>query len=81
MGSYKDFEYEYVHGCLKENCIILGVEEGTDLLLGYQYLYKTLNPHYESHSIQYDMLESDEVVFFSHSFGHNDYHYFQKLYP
>lgn len=80
LGSNKKFEYEHVHGCLKENSIILGVEEGTDLLPGYQYLYKTFNPHYESHYIQYDMLEADEVVFFGHSLGHNDYHYFQMFF-
>ena len=26
------------------------------------------------------MLEADEVVFFGHSLGHNDYHYFQMFF-
>lgn len=80
LGLNADFKYEHVHGSVKEDSIILGVEENTDLFDGYQYLYKTFSPHYESHSIQYDMLEADEVVFFGHSLGHNDYHYFRSFF-
>ena len=80
LGIDKKFKYEHVHGCLKDDSIILGVEEETDLLPGYQYLYKTFNPNYESHSILYDMLEANEVVFFGHSLGHNDYHYFKMFF-
>lgn len=80
IGIDKSFKYEHVHGSIKENSIILGVEENTDLKQGYEYMYKTFSPHYESHSIQYDMLEADEVVFFGHSLGHNDYHYFKAFF-
>lgn len=80
IGIYSQFRYEHVHGSIEENSIILGVEEKSDLIPGYQFLYKTYNPHYESHAIQYDMLEADEVVFFGHSLGDNDYHYFQMFF-
>ena len=80
MGIDSHFSYEHVHGSLKDNSIILGVEEKSDLIPGYQFLYKTYNQHYESHAIQYDMLEADEVVFFGHSLGDNDYHYFQMFF-
>lgn len=80
IGINHEFKYEHVHGCLKEDNIILGVEDKSDLLPGYQFLYKTFNPHYESHPILFDLLEADEVVFFGHSLGHNDYHYFEAFF-
>lgn len=72
--------FEYVHGSIEKRSAILGVEDKTDLRPGYSFLYKTFNRHYESHHIQYDMAEADEIVFFGHSLGRNDYHYFQQLF-
>lgn len=80
IGITEKFSYEHVHGCLKDNSIILGVEDESDLIDGYSYLYKTFSPHYESHHIQYDLVEADEVVFFGHSLGQNDYHYFRQFF-
>lgn len=73
-------KYEHVHGCLKDNSIILGVDDKIDLCKGYSFLYKTFNKYYTSHHIQYDLQEADEVVFFGHSLGPNDYHYFQQFF-
>lgn len=73
-------QYEHVHGNLKNRSIILGVEDNVELKNGYSFLYKTFNRHYESHPIQYDLLDADEVVFFGHSLGINDYHYFQRFF-
>ena len=72
--------FEYVHGSIEKRSAILGVEDKTDLRPGYSFLYKTFNRNYESHHIQYDMAEADEIVFFGHSLGRNDYHYFQQLF-
>ena len=72
--------FEYVHGSIEKRSAILGVEDKTDLRPGYSFLYKTFNRYYESHHIQYDMAEADEIVFFGHSLGRNDYHYFQQLF-
>ena len=80
LGITQKFNYEHVHGSIKNDNIILGVEDKSDLIAGYQFMYKTYSPHYESHPIQYDLLEADEVVFFGHSLGHNDYHYFQMFF-
>ena len=80
LGIQHDFNYEHVHGSVKDNSIILGIEEETDVRPGYEYMYKTFSPHYESHSIQFDLQEADEVVFFGHSLGHNDYHYFKAFF-
>lgn len=80
LGLNPSFPFEYVHGSLKKRNAILGVEDKTDLQQGYSFLYKTFNSHYESHHIQYDLAEADEVVFFGHSLGKNDYHYFQQFF-
>jgi len=72
--------YEHVHGCLKNKSIILGVDDNIDLCQGYSFLYKTFSQNYTSHHIQFDLLEADEVVFFGHSLGPNDYHYFQHFF-
>lgn len=80
LGLSTDFRYEHVHGSLAKDSIILGVEDGKDLYPGYSFLYKTFSPYYESHHIQYELLEADEVVFFGHSLGQNDYHYFQSFF-
>lgn len=80
LGFPSDFRYEHVHGSVASDSIILGVEDGADLHPGYSFLYKTFSPHYESHHIQYDLLEANEVVFFGHSLGQNDYHYFRNFF-
>lgn len=41
---------------------------------------KSFNPHYSSHPVSYDLKMADEVVFFGHSLGDNDYHYFQSFF-
>lgn len=44
IGITEKFNYEHVHGCLKDNSIILGVEDESDLMDGYSFLYKTFSP-------------------------------------
>ena len=43
-------------------------------------MYKTFSPHYSSHEILFDLLDADEVIFFGHSLGQVDYHYFQRFF-
>lgn len=80
LEIYQNIHYEHVHGCLEDNSIILGVEDQKNLRHGYSFLYKTFNYHYSSHPIQYDLQEADEIIFFGHSLGNNDYHYFQSFF-
>lgn len=79
-GINERFDYEPVHGCLSNNSIILGVNDGANLRKGYSYLRKVFSEHYTSHSIRYDLQECDEVVFFGHSLGENDYPYFADFF-
>ena len=72
---------EYVHGCLADDSAILGINDTEDTLEGlYDFMRKSFNPHYSSHPVSYDLKTADEVVFFGHSLGDNDYHYFQSFF-
>lgn len=75
-----EFKYEHVHGSLKDNSIIIGAPEDADLKDGFEFLYKTFNEHYHSSRLIYDLREAKEVVFFGHSLGPTDYHYFKSLF-
>lgn len=74
-------DVEYVHGCLADDSAILGINDTEDTLGGlYDFMRKSFNPHYSSHPVSYDLKTADEVVFFGHSLGDNDYHYFQSFF-
>ena len=72
--------YSHVHGCVKENNIILGIEPATDVVDGYRFVRKVYQKGYRSHHILYDMLDADEVIIFGHSLGSNDYHHFSEFF-
>ena len=74
------FVYEHVHGELKNESAIIGIPDSADVVSNYEFMYKTFNPHYSSHEILFDLLDADEVIFFGHSLGRIDYHYFQRLF-
>lgn len=74
------FTYEHVHGALKDNDVILGAPEDKDLNKGYEFLYKTFHEHYKSNELIYDLSDAKEVVFFGHSLGPTDYHYFRSFF-
>lgn len=81
LGLYDKPQIEYVHGCLSDNSAILGVNDMQDTIHGcYDYMRKSFNPNYSSHPVSYDLKEADEVIFFGHSLGTNDYHYFQSFF-
>ena len=72
---------EYVHGCLADHSAILGINDQVSTIDGaFDFMRKSFNPHYASHPVSYDLKDADEVVFFGHSLGDNDYHYFQSFF-
>ena len=80
LGINAKFNYEHVHGCLDKGTPILGIPDSIDVHSQYEFLYKTFNRCYSSHPIPYDLMEADEVIFFGHSLGSIDYHYFQQFF-
>ena len=66
---------------MADDSAILGINDTEDTLGGlYDFMRKSFNPHYSSHPVSYDLKTADEVVFFGHSLGDNDYHYFQSFF-
>lgn len=71
-----------MHGrLLSYNSAILGINDEVETVDGvYDFMRKSFNPHYSSHSVGFDLRDADEVVFFGHSLDDNDYHYFQSFF-
>lgn len=70
----------HIHGSLANKTAIIGIADGIDTVEGYSFLYKTFSPFYRSCSLWYDLQEAREVVFYGHSLGPQDYHYFQDFF-
>lgn len=75
-----EIQFNYVHGSLVNNDIIIGIDDNSKINQSYDYLYKTFNKNYISSPINYALQNADEVVFFGHSLGDTDYHYFKKFF-
>lgn len=71
---------DYIHGSLESGHIILGVGDKRELKDSYFYMHKTASHYFQSHNIIPDLLQSDEVIFFGHSLGYNDYPYFMPFF-
>ncbi|MBR3883930.1 MAG: hypothetical protein IKJ31_04145 [Bacteroidaceae bacterium] len=70
----------HVHGSIKENNIIIGFNEQTDVPDDLQCMYKTFSPHYRSNTLRYDIAEADEITIFGHSLSPIDYTYFSDFF-
>lgn len=74
-------EYTHVHGSLKgPEEIVLGVQDNTRLIDGYDFLRKVSEPTYKSTNLFFDLMKANDVVFFGHSLGENDYHFFRSFF-
>lgn len=75
-----NIQFHYVHGSIEHQDIILGVDDHKVLVDGYDFLFKTFDKNYPSSPIQYSLADANEVIFFGHSLGATDYHYFQNFF-
>lgn len=73
-------EYSHVHGSCLGGHIVLGVSDDYSLRKGYEEFYKTNNTHYHSPNVRYALQGIEEVVFFGHSLGSQDFHYFSDFF-
>lgn len=76
----KSIECQHVHGTCEDSTSIIGVSDSYKLRAGYEFLYKTSSKHYQSSNVRYALQNSKDVVFFGHSLGEQDYHYFQDFF-
>ena len=68
----------HLHGSIKENNIILGVDESDVLIDSYRFLQKSFNSNYKSHHLLADLDKANEVIFFGFSFSTIDLGYFNN---
>lgn len=71
---------DHVHGKIEDESIILGFEDNIEIDNSYTFMIKSFSPHYKSHNVRQKLLDANEVIFFGHSLGSTDYHYFQDLF-
>jgi len=80
----KDIEKEFLqilNQASNKTDIILGIDDGIKLFDdGYNFLKKAYNHHYVSSQLMYDLLDAQNIIFFGHSLGQMDYHYFQEFF-
>lgn len=73
--------YFNIHGTTSgPNDIVLGISDEFEVIDGYEYMKKVSEPTYRSNNLFYDLLEAKEVVFFGHSLGENDFHFFRQFF-
>lgn len=77
IGIENEVICEYVHGNLLSKTQILGVDDSAQVRNGYEFLYKTFQSSYHSHSLLEDLRTSDCVIFYGLCFGSIDYPYFR----
>ena len=72
--------YNHVHGSIENSDIILGFEDEVDVIDEYCFMIKSHSPYYRSSNIRQSLYKAEEIVFFGHSLGITDYHYFSDFF-
>ncbi len=70
---------KYIHGTLKENNIILGIQDA-NINNGLNFMKKSYHCNYNSVEFINDMLVSERILFFGHSLCLSDKEYFTSLF-
>lgn len=80
LGIKNNKEYLHVHGCLDDESIILGVQDNVEIPENANFIIKSHSEYFRSCDIRGKLEEADHVIFFGHSLGETDYHYFQDFF-
>lgn len=78
--SNKDVQYTYIHGNLKDKSIIIGFQDDVDVAKSTYFMIKSHSPYYRSCNVRAQLEKADEIIFFGHSLGTTDYHYFSDFF-
>lgn len=70
----------HVHGSLREEHIILGINEDKDVPKEYDFLFKSWDDYYGSHKVLDTLKSSEIIIFFGLSFGSIDSIYFSDFF-
>ena len=80
LGGVQGVVCYHVHGALEKRNIVIGIEDNIKVPKEYDFLKKVSEPTYRSSNLYYDLNNAKEVVFFGHSLGENDYHFFRHFF-
>jgi hypothetical protein len=69
-----------VHGSVKENQIIFGVEDDAKIKREHVFLRKAFNNHFKSIDFENHLDQLTDLYFFGHSLGETDHTYFTKFF-
>lgn len=75
-----DTPIDYIHGSLSKRSIIMGIQDDLSIDNSYCFMIKSFSSHFHSHNVREKLLDADEIIFFGHSLGSSDYHYFEDLF-
>ena len=80
VGSDIKIPIDHVHGEIKDNSIIIGFQDDVEIDKSFSFMIKSFSPYFRSHNVRQKLLDADEIIFFGHSLGETDYHYFEDLF-
>jgi hypothetical protein len=69
-----------VHGSLDQNNIVVGVSDGDDINLDHSFIRKSYHDASNLNDFGNVLKQSQNVLFFGHSLGKSDYHYFRDFF-
>jgi len=72
--------YIRVHGSLDQNNIVVGVEDGADINDEHSFIRKSYHDACNPNDFGLLLKQSQNIVFFGHSLGTADYHYFNEFF-
>ena len=67
---------DHVHGNINDKSIIIGFQDKVEIDKSFSFMIKSFSPFFRSHNVRNKLMEADEIIFFGHSLGETDYHYF-----
>lgn len=75
-----DIPVTYVHGSINDQDIIIGISDNHKVDKGHGPFIKSHNQYYKSSNVRSRLKAAEIVIFFGHSLGQSDYHYFQEFF-
>ena len=71
---------DHVHGNIIDKSIIIGFQDKVEIDKSFSFMIKSFSPFFRSHNVSKKLMDADEIIFFGHSLGETDYHYFSDLF-
>ena len=76
--------FKHIHGQIDVDTslhtIILGIDDVVEIPKEYKFLRKSWNINFQSHNLNEDLINSDQIVFYGLSFGEIDRDYFRSFF-